>query len=132
MEVVESGSMTDRIWDRIEAPPLGEIVAVLWLDAYGDDDGGWHTSDRGKPYPPARCISTGRLLQCDETVVALAPHWTLEPDEVSGLEGGRVIIPTGCVVTILSFSGAVQELSEFQVDGVPEVASGDTKKEKHH
>ena len=115
--------MTDRLWEQMASPPLGELVAVLWLDAYGDDDGGWHPSDRGLPYPPARCISTGRLLQCDATVVALAPHWTVEPDEVSGLEGGRVVIPTGCVMTILSFSGAADELGDFDMTTSVEVTS---------
>jgi len=94
-------------------PPLGDIVAVVWLDAYGDADGGWHQAKEDATYPPARCISVGKLLQCDASVVALVPHWTVDPDDVQGLEGGRVIIPTGCVVTVLAFPGTVEALTGY-------------------
>ena len=97
-----------------EALPLGELVAVLWVDAYGDYDGGWHPAHSGTGYPLARCISVGRLIQCDQKVVALAPHWTIEPEEVSGLEGGRVILPTSTVLTMQVFEGSVASLMAFR------------------
>lgn len=105
--------MTGMAWGD-DPPPIGELVAVLWEDAYGDDDGGWHPSDIGPGYPLARCVSVGRLLQFDRRAIAVAPHWTVEPEEVSGLEGGRIVIPTNTVLTMQVFEGAVSGLMAFQ------------------
>lgn len=119
-------------WESVESPTLGELVAVLWLDACGDDDGGWHPPGPGSPYEPARCISAGRLLQYDENVVALAPHWTLESDDGNPLEGGRVVIPTGCVMTMLSFVGAVDDLTKYRVTKDPGTDHGKTEEDRKH
>lgn len=75
---------------------MNHIVVVRWLDSRGASPGWQHVSELTDG--PCEMVSVGRLVVEDSRHVVIAPHFSVEDEEVDDQVCGAMYIPRAAIV----------------------------------